>query len=46
MPDVRERLFAMGVIPVGSSAEQLAERMRIEIPRYTEAIRKGNIRVD
>ena len=46
MPDVRERLFAMGVIPVGSSASYLAEVIRREIPRYAEVIRKGNIKAD
>lgn len=45
-PDVRERLTAMGVEPVGSTPEQLAVIIRSEMEKWTKVIRAANIKMD
>ena len=46
MADVRERLTAMGVDPIGSTPEQLAALMRSELEKWTKVIRAANIKLD
>ncbi|MBI2960109.1 MAG: tripartite tricarboxylate transporter substrate binding protein [Betaproteobacteria bacterium] len=46
MSDVRERLAALGVEPIGTTPEQLAAIMRSEMDKWTKVIRAANIKLD
>jgi tripartite-type tricarboxylate transporter receptor subunit TctC len=46
MADVRERLTATGVDPIGTTPEQLAAIMRSELEKWTKVIRTAKIRLD
>lgn len=46
LPDIREKLAAMGIEPVGDTAEQLARTIRSEIARYGPVVKTANIRAD
>jgi len=46
LPDIRERLAAMGVEPVGDTSEQLARTIRNEIARYGPVVKAANIKAD
>jgi tripartite-type tricarboxylate transporter receptor subunit TctC len=41
MPDVAERLTALGVEPIGNSPEELAEFLRQEIARWGKVVRQS-----
>lgn len=44
LPDLRESWAALGRNPVGGSAELLAERIRVELPRWRAVIERAGIR--
>ena len=44
-PDLRERFAAVGAEPVGSTSEQLVERIRSDAARWAEVIRAANVKV-
>jgi tripartite-type tricarboxylate transporter receptor subunit TctC len=44
LPDVKEKLAALGVEPVGSSPEQLAAFLRSEMEKWSKAIRAAGIK--
>ena len=44
-PDLRERFAAVGAEPVGSTPEQLVERVRSDAARWAEVIRKADVKV-
>ena len=46
MQDVRERLAALGVEPVGSTPEQHAAHIKSELARWTPVIKATGMRVD
>jgi tripartite-type tricarboxylate transporter receptor subunit TctC len=46
MPDVRERLSALGADPAGGTPEEFAQRLRAEDQRWGDAIRKAGIKVE
>jgi tripartite-type tricarboxylate transporter receptor subunit TctC len=46
LPDVREKLLAMGVDPLGNSPEQVADWIRREIARYGPVVRAANIKAE
>lgn len=46
MPDVREKLLALGLEAVGSSQEQFLETIRVETARYAPLIKELGIRLD
>lgn len=46
MPDVKERLAAMGSTPVGGTPEQFGAYVKNEIARWGRVIRENNIRVE
>jgi tripartite-type tricarboxylate transporter receptor subunit TctC len=46
MPDVRERLAAMGSTPVGGTPEQFGDYVKREIERWGRVIRESGIKVD
>jgi len=44
-PDLRERFDAVGAEPVGSTSEQFVERIRSDGVRWSEVIRKADVKV-
>jgi tripartite-type tricarboxylate transporter receptor subunit TctC len=46
LPDVREKLSALGADPVGGTPEEFAQRLRAENARWGEAIRKSGVKLD
>ena len=46
IPEVRERLAAMGAEPSGESPAELAARIKAESQRWGEVVRKANIKAD
>ena len=46
MPDVRERLQAMGAEPVAEPAERLAARMRSDIAKYAPVIKATGLKAE
>jgi len=46
MPDVRDRLAAMGSTPVGGTPEQFGDYVKREIERWGRVIRERGIKVD
>jgi len=45
-PDVRARLAQLGAQAVGTTADEAAARIKREVPRFSAAIKKANIRAD
>jgi tripartite-type tricarboxylate transporter receptor subunit TctC len=46
MPDVREKLAALGADPVGGTPEEFAARLKQENARWGDAIRKSGVKLD
>jgi tripartite-type tricarboxylate transporter receptor subunit TctC len=46
LPDVKEKFAAIGFEPIGTSPEEFAARIKVEVPRWEKIIREANIRVD
>ncbi len=46
LPEIREKLDAMGVEPLGNTQEQMAEWIRREIARYGPVVKAANIKVE
>lgn len=46
LPDVREKLSALGADPVGGTPEEFAQRLRAENARWGDAIRKSGVKLD
>src|SRR5712691_8317371 len=46
LPDVREKLDAMGVEPLGNTREQMADWIRREIARYGPVVKAANIKAE
>jgi tripartite-type tricarboxylate transporter receptor subunit TctC len=46
MPDVRERLAAIGVEPVGGSPEVLASTVTAEIQKWARLVQTRNLNFD
>lgn len=46
LPDVREKLAAMGIEPVGDTSEQLARTIRDEIARFGPVVKAANIKAE
>jgi tripartite-type tricarboxylate transporter receptor subunit TctC len=46
LPDIREKLEAMGVEPLGNTSEQMAEWIRREIARFGPVVKAANIQAD
>jgi tripartite-type tricarboxylate transporter receptor subunit TctC len=43
-PEARRRLVAMAIEPVGSTPEQLAQRIRADVARYSKVVREAGLR--
>ena len=46
LPDIREKLLALGADPVGSTAQELIAAMRVDSERYGAVIKRLGIRAD
>jgi tripartite-type tricarboxylate transporter receptor subunit TctC len=46
LPDLRRSLVALGIRPVGGPPDVLAERIRIELPRWKAVIDRAGIRIE
>ncbi len=46
LPDVRERLAALGFSPVGGTPEEFAALIRSDVERGTRIVREAGIKVD
>ncbi|MEP7084582.1 MAG: tripartite tricarboxylate transporter substrate binding protein, partial [Betaproteobacteria bacterium] len=46
LPDIREKLTALGGDPVGSTPEQLAAQLRLESARYADIVKRANIKAE
>jgi tripartite-type tricarboxylate transporter receptor subunit TctC len=44
LPDVRERLSALGFEPIASTPEEFADRIGWEIDKWAKVIRAANIK--
>lgn len=45
-PDVRDKLIAQGMYPVGTTPEQFDAHIRAEIAKYAKVIKEADIKVD
>lgn len=45
-PDVREKLLALGIEPVGSTPERLTDHLKAEIARWTPLIQQSGVKPD
>jgi tripartite-type tricarboxylate transporter receptor subunit TctC len=45
-PDVKERLVALGFNPVGSTPEEFAKQIKIELEKWAKVIRAANIKAE
>src|SRR5262245_18586557 len=46
LPEVKERFAAIGFEPIGTTPEEFAARIKVEVPRWAKIIRDANIKVD
>ena len=46
VPDIRDKMIAMGTDPVGSTPEELASFMKAETVKWARVIKEANIRVE
>jgi tripartite-type tricarboxylate transporter receptor subunit TctC len=46
LPDVRERLVALGVYPVGGTPDELARVLARDLEKWTAVAKAANIRSD
>ena len=46
MPDVRQRLIALGYEPLGSTPEDFAANLKSEMAKWAKAAKDANFRVD
>jgi tripartite-type tricarboxylate transporter receptor subunit TctC len=46
LPDVREKLLALGIEPVGSTPEQFTQHIKAEIARWTPVMLKAGVKVE
>ena len=46
LPDIKERLEALGFVPVANSPEQFARRLKTEMAKWGQIVRDAHIRVE
>ncbi len=46
LPEVKERLLAIGVEPLANTPAEFAQYLRVEIPKWTKVIRQAGIKVE
>jgi len=45
-PDVKQRLEALGFVPVANTPEEFGDRIKTEIARWGKVVRDAHIRMD
>jgi tripartite-type tricarboxylate transporter receptor subunit TctC len=46
LPDIRERLEALGFAPIANSPEEFARRLKTEMAKWGQIVRDAHIRVE
>ena len=46
MPDVREKLIALGAEPVGDTPEQFSAYVKAEVVKWSDVVKKSGAKVD
>ena len=46
LPDVKDKLAALGFEPVGNSPEEFAAQIRRELPKWAKVVREANIKAE
>ena len=46
LPDVKEKFAAIGFEPIGTTPEEFAARIKVDVPRWAKIMRDANIKVD
>jgi tripartite-type tricarboxylate transporter receptor subunit TctC len=46
LPDVKEKFAAIGFEPIGTTPEEFAARIKVDVPRWAKIVRETNIKVD
>jgi tripartite-type tricarboxylate transporter receptor subunit TctC len=46
MPDVREKLTALGAEPVGDTSEQFGAYVKTEVAKWSDVVKKSGAKVD
>jgi tripartite-type tricarboxylate transporter receptor subunit TctC len=46
LPDVKEKFAAIGFEPIGTTPEEFAARIKVDVPRWAKIVREANIKVD
>lgn len=45
MPDTRERLATLGIVPSGNTSEAFASEIQNDLKKYSEIVKTAKIRV-
>jgi tripartite-type tricarboxylate transporter receptor subunit TctC len=46
LPDIKERLTALGFVPIANTPQEFAERITVEIAKWGKVVRDANIRIE
>ena len=46
MADVRERMLALGITPVGNTTEELAAILKADLERWTRVAKQAGVKAD
>jgi tripartite-type tricarboxylate transporter receptor subunit TctC len=46
LPDVKDKFAAIGFEPIGTTPEEFAARIKLEVPRWAKIVREANIKLD
>jgi tripartite-type tricarboxylate transporter receptor subunit TctC len=46
LPEVKEKLAAIGFEPIGTTPEEFATRIKVDVPKWAKIVREANIKVD
>jgi tripartite-type tricarboxylate transporter receptor subunit TctC len=46
LPEVKEKLAAIGFEPIGTTPEEFAARIKVDVPKWAKIVREANIKVD
>jgi tripartite-type tricarboxylate transporter receptor subunit TctC len=45
-PDVKERLDTLGFVPIANTPAEFAARIKTELAKWADVVRKANIKID
>ena len=46
LPEVKEKLAAIGFEPIGTTPEEFATRIKVDVPKWAKIVREANIKLD